>query len=352
MFLALKEIKHEKLRYGLITVMIFLVSYLIFILSGLSFGLGAQNTKAVNDWGVKSVVLNKDSNTSLSQSILSKDDVDKANFSKKEALVGMSPVVTKHKNAEKTSAQFMGIRKNEFIYQGLSFEKGKTFKHNQEVVVNESFLNLGYKLGDKIKLNSIDKSFKIVGFVKNAEYNMAPIVYGSVATFKTLKGNTPHLAGSGIFSKTKDYTVKDSHVKTFTIQSLINKMPGYSAQNMTFTMMIAFLLVISMIVIAVFLYILTIQKLPNYSVLRAQGIQSSVLVKATIGQSLILVVIGLVIAVIVTLITGALLPSSVPVSFDPMILAAGSLGLLLMGLIGSLLPIRTILKVDPSKAIG
>lgn len=39
MFLALKEFRYEKLRYSLIVVMFLLISYLIFILTGLAFGL-------------------------------------------------------------------------------------------------------------------------------------------------------------------------------------------------------------------------------------------------------------------------------------------------------------------------
>ena len=41
MFLALKEIKHEKLRYGLVISMVVLISYLIFILTSLAQGLGS-----------------------------------------------------------------------------------------------------------------------------------------------------------------------------------------------------------------------------------------------------------------------------------------------------------------------
>ena len=48
MFLALKEIKYEKLRYRLITLMIFLIAYLIFMLSSLAVGLASENTQAVN----------------------------------------------------------------------------------------------------------------------------------------------------------------------------------------------------------------------------------------------------------------------------------------------------------------
>ena len=56
MFLALKEIKYEKLRYGLITFMIFLIAFLIFMLASLSTGLASENTQALNSWNTNSVV--------------------------------------------------------------------------------------------------------------------------------------------------------------------------------------------------------------------------------------------------------------------------------------------------------
>ena len=50
MYLSLKEIWHEKLRYGLIIAMILLVTYLVFILSALANGLAQQNTQAIESW--------------------------------------------------------------------------------------------------------------------------------------------------------------------------------------------------------------------------------------------------------------------------------------------------------------
>lgn len=70
MYLAFKEIKKEKLRYGLIILMIFLISYLIFMLSSLALGLASENTQAINSWQAKSVVLNKNANINMSQSVL------------------------------------------------------------------------------------------------------------------------------------------------------------------------------------------------------------------------------------------------------------------------------------------
>lgn len=69
MYLAIKEIKHEKLRYGMIIAMIALISWLIFILTGLAQGLGNQNTAAIDSWNFKSIALNKDADVNLRQSI-------------------------------------------------------------------------------------------------------------------------------------------------------------------------------------------------------------------------------------------------------------------------------------------
>ncbi|TSO26922.1 ABC transporter permease [Lactobacillus sp. LL6] len=352
MFLAFKEIQREKLRYGLIILMIFLISYLIFMLSSLAIGLADENTQAINAWDAKKVVLNKNANISMSQSILTADDLKGVKLGKDEAYIGQTPVVVKAKDEASVSAQFLGIEKSQFIYKNQNLISGRKAKNGNEVTVDEAFKIKGYKLGDKIKLNDSDKKYKIVGFVKNAKINIAPIVYGNLATWKSLRQGMNNVKVSAIISQNANYKFNHKNAKTYNIATFINKLPGYTAQNMTFELMIGFLFVISLIIIAVFLYILTMQKMHNFAVMRAQGIPSKTLVGATVSQSIILVVVGVVIALIMMWITALLLPASVPMKFTPAIMLAGSIGMLLMGIIGSLIPVRSILKVDPAKAIG
>ncbi len=351
MFLALEEIKYEKFRYGLITFMIFLISYLIFMLSSLSVGLASENTQAVKSWHTQEVVLNENSNVSLSQSLLTTQNLKDKKLTKKQAYVGLVPVVVKDKGHSTISAQFIGLRKSQFIYKNLDLFAGRKAKSNGEVTVDRAFWDRGYKLGDKISLNGSDKKYTIVGFLNNAKINIAPIVYGSMSTWKTLRPLAPNVVASGIISQDK-IDFNDNGMKTYSVKTFVNKLPGYSAQNSTFELMIGFLFVISLIVIAVFLYILTIQKMPNYAVLRAQGIPTKTLIGATVSQSLILTVLGSVIALIVMIITVKIMPATVPIDFVPWIMAAGMGGMIIMGVIGGLIPIRSILKVDPAKAIG
>ena len=352
MFLAIKEIKREKLRYGLIILMIFLISYLIFVLSALATGLASENTQALESWDAQKVVLNKNANVSMSQSFLTKSDLKRASLSKDEALLGQIPVVVKKAGRPQISAQFIGVKKKQFIYHDQELVAGRRAKKNYEVAVDQAFKTKGYKIGDKLALNGSSRKYKIVGFVKNAKINIAPIIYGTLESWKKLRQGMPTLEASAIISRNNHYKYNYKNSKTYPIDQFIKKLPGYTAQNMTFELMIGFLYIISLIIIAVFLYILTMQKMHNYAVMRAQGISSSTLVKATVSQAIILVLAGLIIALAAMFVTVKVLPAAVPISFTPRIILTGTVGLLLTAIIGSLIPIRSILKVDPAQAIG
>ena len=147
-------------------------------------------------------------------------------------------------------------------------------------------------------------------------------------------------------------SVKGKNFKTYGVKEFTQKLPGYSEQNLTFELMIAFMFIISLVIVAVFLYILTIQKLPNYAVLRAQGVPAKTLIWATVSQSLLLVTSALVLALLAIWGTAAAIPASVPMAFTPGIFLATIGGMLVMALLGGLNPVRTILKIDPVQAIG
>ena len=66
---------------------------------------------------------------------------------------------------------------------------------------------------------------------------------------------------------------------------------------------------------------------------------------------IILVIIGTVLAYLLMLLTVSVMPATVPIDFAPWIMISTFAGMILMGAIGGLIPIRSILKVDPSKAV-
>ncbi len=355
MFLALREIKHEKIRYTLIVAVIALISYLIFILSALALGLANQNTAAIKSWQVQSIALNKDANANLGQSLLTKADLDAIPKSAKTATIGISPISAKDSQGkhDTVSAQFVGLNQTEYVARNLKPIQGRTAKNNHEVVVSDKFKDAGYQLNDKLSLGLAKSSYQIVGFVKNATYNIGPVVYGSLKDWQAVKGVNPTLVASGVINQ--DSFKAFDHPKAVTVidrQTLFDKLPGYQAQNLTFTFMIGFLAVISLLIITIFLYILTVQKKPSLAVLRAQGIPSQFLIKNTFNQTLLILVVGVALSFSLALLTSHLLPAAVPMYFDIPLLSIMSGGIIITGLLGSLIPIVIISRIDPITVIG
>src|SRR5699024_2951584 len=116
--------------------------------------------------------------------------------------------------------------------------------------------------------------------------------------------------------------------------------------------MISFLFIISATVIVIFFYVITLQKTNLFFVLKAQEFTNGYLAKVVLSQTFIISIIGTLIVLILTLITGTFLPSAVLIKFSAVTLIIYGVVLIVVSLIGSLFSILTIRKVDPLKAIG
>lgn len=349
MFLAIKEIKHAKVHYGLIIAMVTLIGYLIFMLLGLMLGLANENTAAIDAWSTKTVVLSKGANVNLNQSLIKTADLPPLKAG--DSLVGQSPVVISRQTgaAHKQSAQLIGLRADQPIYQHLELVSGQRPQKPRQVVLAANLRTKGYRLGDRIKLAGQKQSLTVVGFAKDGMLNMTPIVYGNLQLWQAVKGG-PQFAASAIFSQ-RTFQLDTTALKAYPRATYVNKLPGYTAQNKTFAAMIGFLMIISMIIIGVFLYILTMQKLPNYAVLRAQGIPGRTLTVATVSQAAVLMVSGGLLSLLLTRLTMLGLPASMPFQLSwP--LAAGLTGaLVLLGTVGALIPVKLIQRVQPLDAL-
>lgn len=349
MFLALHEIKKEKLRYGLVIAVIMMIAYLIFILSSLALGLANENTAAVNSWQSQSVVMSKDANGDLSQSLLTQADVNKVG-DKQADLLALTPGILKH-GSTRGSAMFVGVDRTAQVSKTIQLSQGRLWQKSTEVVVSSKLADQGVRLGQQITVGLSQQKLTVVGFAKNAEYNMAPIVYGDRSQWSAIKGVTNSFVGSGLVSQ-KQLTTQQSGLQVYSKAALFNKMPGYSAQNKTFVFMIAFLIIISIVIVAIFLYILTVQKMENFAVLRAQGIPSSYLILNTLVQTIVMMVVAVVISMALALGTSAIIPAAVPMYFDFTLIGLTGLALVVMGIIGAIIPMRIIAKIDPVTVIG
>lgn len=350
MFLAWNEMKHSKLRYGLVVGVIFLIAYLVFFLTGLANGLAQTNRSAVDSWKSDYVILNEQANKNLRMSRFSVDLKNDVNADKMAELIQASTTI-KDKEKNKINVNLFAIKQDEFLRPKLS--EGKLFSKTGEVVADSS-LKKSYqlKIGDKITLGDSTKKLTITGFTDNASFNVQPVLYMTKETLASvLADNAQVNTISALVIRGKVNQVP-KELESMTTSTFIENLPGYKAQNLTFSFMIGFLIVIAAIVIGIFIYILTLQKKAIFGVLKAQGISNGYLSRMVFAQTFILAILAVSLGLALTLLSAVFLPTSVPFQVNPLFFAGISVLMVLIAVFGALFSVVSIVKVDPLKAIG
>lgn len=349
MFLAWNEIRRNKMKFGLIIGVLTMISYLLFLLSGLANGLINMNKEGIDKWQADAIVLNKDANQTVQQSVFNKKDIE--NKYKKQATLKQTGEIVSNGH-QKDNVLVFGVEKSSFLVPSL-IEGHKATKDN-EVLADETLKNKGFKIGDTLSLSQSDEKLHIVGFTESAKYNASPVIFTNDATIAKIN---PRLTGDKINAVVvRDTNWKDKklnqELEAVSINDFIENLPGYKPQNLTLNFMISFLFVISATVIGIFLYVMTLQKTSLFGILKAQGFTNGYLANVVISQTLILALFGTAFGLLLTGVTGAFLPDAVPVKFDVLTLLVFAIVLMIVSVLGSLFSILTIRKIDPLKAIG
>ena len=355
MFLAINEMKHSKLRYALVIGVVFLIAYLVFFLTGLAYGLAQENRTAVDKWQADRILLSDEANGKLNMSMLTMDDYESVKAEDKAALAQFPGIVyQKGKKDQQINVSFFGIEADEFLAPNLV--KGRMFKNTGEVVVNDSLAKEdGLQVGDQLKVAGSKQTLKIVGFTDEAMYNVAPVVYMSLADFQEIRFNQalPKEAQkiNAIVLREKPKQVAN-HLEEIKISDFIDDLPGYRAQNLTFAFMIGFLIVIAAIVIGIFIYILTMQKQAIFGVMKAQGISNFFIARSVFVQTAILAFVGIVLGLALTYLSSLVLPATVPFAIFWGLYLAVSVGMWVIAILSAVFSVSTVVKIDPLQAIS
>ncbi|HAQ7664890.1 TPA: ABC transporter permease [Enterococcus faecium] len=356
MFLALNEIMHSKLRYALVAGVMFLIAYLVFFLTGLAYGLAQDNRTAVDKWEADSIVLSKDANSNLGMSMITKKIAEEVEGGKVAYLAQTPGVVTSKDSTEegKINVSFFGIDKNQFIMPNLV--EGKAFDNDDEAVGDISLKEeYGLAVGDTVKLSGSDKTFKLTGFTDHAKFNVSPVLYTTINAYQEIrfeKEDTSENARINAIVVRGKISNLPEDLEQIKISKFINELPGYNAQVLTFGFMIGFLIVIAAIVIGIFIYVLTMQKINIFGVMKAQGITGGFIARSVVAQTFILSFFGILLGLLGTVGTSLVLPDAVPFQSNWLFFGVISLLMLVVAVLGALFSVRTIVKIDPLKAIG
>lgn len=360
MFLAIKEMRDSKLRFTLLTAIISLIAFVVFMISGLAGGLATGHKQAIEDWNASAMVLNSNANKIVNASTLIANQAKEIKAAKVAPVGFYSTSVSANKKKENIS--FFGTNKNDFVVPEITF--GKKFNANYEVIVSQNMADkLKLKVGSEIKAGNLKHKLKVVGIFKKTQYSIQPVAYTNLPTFMALKYD--NLTTDASKTLVNLFAVKGTNLtnvrlsksatnplEKMSVATFLTNLPGVAAESLSLNAMVYVLIIISAAVIAIFMYVLTLQKKSLFGILKAQGIPTSVIGKSIFVQSMIMGIIGVVIAFIIATIFGLTAPAAMPFAATYIQWFIYGIIIIAVATLGSLFSLPTVIKADPVTSIG
>src|SRR5690554_5914944 len=174
MFLAFKELKYTKSKFALIISVIILISYLVYFLTSLAYGLASSYTNAVTKWEANHLILTVDSNDNMMMSFMNETQFMETEVSGDKAKLGLFPAVINNPGAENV----LESRLNVYLFgvENDSFIKPANYNiSGNQVIVDEKLMKSGYQVGDLIGISGSDLLLEIIGFSSKTTYQTAPV---------------------------------------------------------------------------------------------------------------------------------------------------------------------------------
>lgn len=367
MFLALREMRHSQLRYLLLGAVITLIACLAFLLSGLANGLATDNAGALQRMPADYFVLQADTRTQIGRSILPASML--SGVRQVPGVTSAAPIgqmllsIKREAGGDQLDASMLGIEPGSFIAPRLIEGRGLDAARENAVVVDARLRDKGVIVGDVLVVQPTGERLEVVGFTTGQMLSHTPVIYATVSWWQKLRFAAPGSAGQvrnpiSAIAVQADQSVAAriseavQGVEVASRERAVSKLPGYSEESGSLQMIQGFLFAIAALILAVFFYIITLQKTAQIGILKAIGASTGFLARDLLAQVVLLTVGGIAVGAVLTFGIAALIPPAVPFALDASVVLGYGTVLLVVALLGMLLSLRRIATIDPLIAIG
>ena len=154
-----------------------------------------------------------------------------------------------------------------------------------------------------------------------------------------------------VFIPGEDGPASINGLQAFSNKDFLNTIPSYSAEQLSLNMIVWFLVVISGMLFGIFFYMMNVQKIGLYGILKAIGVKTSTLFKMMWTQMLLITAIAFTFSIGLSQLFFVLAPEAMP--FHLTMAATGQLALVfvMIGFIGATLSGIQVKKIHPLQAI-
>lgn len=363
--LAIREVRRSLVRFGLLTVAVGVLVFLIVFQQALISGLVAQFVGAIENQSADVLVYGDQARENVQGSVVSPAAVGEVAQVDGVAAAGPLGVGTfTVQAAEESEATIFGYQLGG-PGEPTTLVAGRLPRADGEAVASEADAADGFGIGDVVRVLPGDEQITVVGLAEGINLSVTPTLFASYPTWEAARlavnpdasGVAPSAVAVSVADGASPAAVADRitaevpGVEALDRQTAADSSPGVAEVTQSFGLVLGVTFLVVTLVTGFFFLILTVQKRPSLTLLRALGAPGWRLVGA-LGVQVVLVVgagslVGAALAAgLLAVSDGAGLGASV----DP-----GSLAVvvaLVLGLSGlaSLASIRRVLRIQPVEA--
>jgi len=298
--LAWKEMKKSKTKFVILGSIVFLISLLTFIISGLANGLSQDNAALIKNLPDGTIYMETAAEETHALSAIDTET--------------QQPVLSENDGAFAFSIQMGFLLNEQDEQQSVAFATSTDSAEfpdvkKGEIILDRSLEEDGIKQGDIFTNSQLDGEFTVAGFTDGAKYSHAPVAFIHPDDFAEMY-RTDELQMLFVPEMAQPSAIPG--LQSFSTEEFLNTLPSYSAEQLSLSMIVWFLVVISGMLFAIFFYMMNIQKLGLYGILKAIGVKTGALFRMIWTQMLVITAIALILSIVVSQLFATLAPGDMP----------------------------------------
>jgi putative ABC transport system permease protein len=373
MFLAFKEMARAKVRFALLIAAIALLVFLILFQQSLQNGLITGFIGAIRDQNAPVLVYSVDGQRVLQGSVITPEMESQVRSAEGVGEVGpigqgtFTGLPSGNADGESFDTTVIGYElgpDGNGIGAPTTLVEGRLPTADDEGVVSDADVRLGYGIGEVVTLLPGGKEIEIVGVARDTQLNVSPTVFASYDTYLDAVKSVNPDAGTplpnvlGVVPAdgyTPEEVVESINDQSLDLDALTREdaaaeTPGVSQVQQSFNIIFLLYGLVVPCVTGLFFLIVTFQKANSLTLLRAIGAPARRLVSSLLIQVLVIVGAGLLVGTLLYYPVSQQALGGIALRFETTAVVFWSVLLLTLSVLSSLAAARRVLKIDPIEA--
>jgi putative ABC transport system permease protein len=363
-FLASKEILNAKSRYALLTGLVALIAFLVFVMTGLASGLGNASVSGLRTLTDEATLV---AYAPSVQRSLGRSDIDAglAPAAARSPEVAAAPVGQSMVNL-RTGAGATVTVALVGVPEDPRFVPADRVPGPDEVLLDHGLAG-EHEVGEQLVVQPGGRTLTVAGFADLGSLQHTPVAYTPLPTWQRVRhapfaaadAPAPNRASALLIttaggvdpSTARAELTRHADLDVVTSDEAVAASPGYQEETGTISLIRGLLLAIAALLVGTVFWILTLQKEGSLAVLRAAGARPALLLGTYLLQVTATTAVGIGAGVAAARLAAIAMPTTAYLlTTTDVVVAAVALTVLALG--ASAASIRRLVGVDPILSLG